>query len=102
MWPGVYTALGHLRRIAARQGGEQPPPGHDAEEPPFPVHHGEGQGVSLKKGRVLSNLAGAAEYLKEALLVNPYDLDGMAQALDRALRMPGGAAGTACRLEGPH
>src|SRR5690606_6405418 len=39
---------------------------------------------------VLSNLAGAAEYLKEALLVNPYDLDGMAQALDRALRMPGG------------
>ncbi|GAB5601632.1 trehalose-6-phosphate synthase [Thermus sp. FJN-A] len=37
---------------------------------------------------VLSNLAGAAEYLKEALLVNPYDLDGMAQALDRALRMP--------------
>ncbi|RIH80294.1 Trehalose-6-phosphate synthase [Meiothermus luteus] len=37
---------------------------------------------------VLSNLAGAAEYLKEALLVNPYDLDGMAAALDRALRMP--------------
>jgi len=39
---------------------------------------------------VLSNLAGAAEYLKEALLVNPYDLDGMAAALDRALRMPQG------------
>ncbi|WP_353512456.1 alpha,alpha-trehalose-phosphate synthase (UDP-forming) [Thermus sp. LT1-2-5] len=39
---------------------------------------------------VLSNLAGAAEYLKEALLVNPYDLDGMAAALDRALRMPEG------------
>ncbi|TBH20214.1 alpha,alpha-trehalose-phosphate synthase (UDP-forming) [Thermus thermamylovorans] len=37
---------------------------------------------------VLSSLAGAAEYLKEALLVNPYDLDGMAATLDRALRMP--------------
>ena len=57
---------------------------------PSPSTTGRGRGVSLKKGRVLSNLAGAAEYLKEALLVNPYDLDGMAQALDRALRMPGG------------
>ena len=57
---------------------------------PSPSTTGRGRGVSLKNGRVLSNLAGAAEYLKEALLVNPYDLDGMAQALDRALRMPGG------------
>ncbi|WP_234504609.1 MULTISPECIES: alpha,alpha-trehalose-phosphate synthase (UDP-forming) [Thermus] len=37
---------------------------------------------------VLSNLAGAAEYLREAILVNPYDLDGIAAALDQALRMP--------------
>ncbi len=37
---------------------------------------------------VLSRFAGAAEELKEAVLVNPYDLDGTAAALDRALRMP--------------
>lgn len=93
MWPGVYTALGHLRRIAARQGGEQPPRVTMPRSLPSPSTTGRGRGVSLKKGRVLSNLAGAAEYLKEALLVNPYDLDGMAQALDRALRMPGGSGG---------
>ncbi|WP_117238208.1 trehalose-6-phosphate synthase [Thermus sediminis] len=39
---------------------------------------------------VLSNLAGAAEHLKEAFLVNPYDLDGVARTLDRALRTPEG------------
>jgi trehalose 6-phosphate synthase len=38
---------------------------------------------------VLSEFAGAAEELGEgALLVNPYDPDGMAQTLDRALTMP--------------
>jgi len=38
---------------------------------------------------VLSEFAGAAEELAEgALLVNPYDLDGMAETLDRALTMP--------------
>jgi len=39
---------------------------------------------------VLSNLAGAAQYLKEAFLVNPYDLEGVAQTLDQALRTPVG------------
>ena len=37
---------------------------------------------------VLSRFAGAAEQLKEALLVNPYDTQGMADAIQTALRMP--------------
>jgi trehalose 6-phosphate synthase/phosphatase len=37
---------------------------------------------------VLSELAGAAEELQEALVVNPFDLDAVAEALHRALSMP--------------
>jgi trehalose 6-phosphate synthase len=37
---------------------------------------------------VLSRFAGAAEQLKDALLVNPYDTEGMADAMYRALNMP--------------
>ncbi len=37
---------------------------------------------------VLSRFAGAARQLGAALLVNPYDADEMADALDTALRMP--------------
>ena len=37
---------------------------------------------------VLSRFAGAAEQLKEALLVNPYDTQGMADAIQHALQMP--------------
>ncbi|MFT3811879.1 MAG: alpha,alpha-trehalose-phosphate synthase (UDP-forming) [Acidovorax sp.] len=37
---------------------------------------------------VLSRFAGAAEQLKEALLVNPYDTQDMADAMQTALRMP--------------
>ena len=37
---------------------------------------------------ILSKLAGAAEQLTEALLVNPYDTDDIASAIDRALEMP--------------
>lgn len=37
---------------------------------------------------VLSRFAGAAEQLKEALLVNPYDIHGTAQTIQRALHMP--------------
>ncbi|MHA6494037.1 alpha,alpha-trehalose-phosphate synthase (UDP-forming) [Pseudomonas borbori] len=37
---------------------------------------------------VLSRFAGAARELNGALIVNPYDTAGMAEALDRALRMP--------------
>jgi len=37
---------------------------------------------------VLSRFAGAAEALREALLVNPYDIPATAKALQRALRMP--------------
>jgi len=37
---------------------------------------------------VLSRFAGAAEQLKEALLVNPYDTTGMADVIHRALHMP--------------
>ena len=37
---------------------------------------------------VLSQLAGAAYAMREALLVNPYDLDGVADAIDAAARMP--------------
>jgi trehalose 6-phosphate synthase/phosphatase len=38
---------------------------------------------------VLSRLAGAAETMREALLVNPYDIDGSAETLHRALSMDG-------------
>jgi trehalose 6-phosphate synthase len=37
---------------------------------------------------VLSRFAGAAEQMREALLVNPYDIPGTAQAIQRALQMP--------------
>lgn len=36
---------------------------------------------------VLSSLAGAAETMREALLVNPYNLDGTAESIHRALTM---------------
>ncbi|MBE7939752.1 MULTISPECIES: alpha,alpha-trehalose-phosphate synthase (UDP-forming) [Ramlibacter] len=37
---------------------------------------------------VLSRFAGAAEQLKEALMVNPYDVEGTANAIHLALQMP--------------
>ncbi|WP_298214020.1 alpha,alpha-trehalose-phosphate synthase (UDP-forming) [Acidovorax sp.] len=37
---------------------------------------------------VLSRFAGAAEQLKEALLVNPYDTQAMADTIQQALQMP--------------
>lgn len=37
---------------------------------------------------VLSRFAGAAELMPGALVVNPHDIDGLADALGRALRMP--------------
>jgi trehalose 6-phosphate synthase len=37
---------------------------------------------------VLSRFAGAAEQLRDALLVNPYDSDGSADAIQHALHMP--------------
>ena len=37
---------------------------------------------------VLSRFAGAAKQLKEAVIVNPYDVQGMADAMARALTMP--------------
>lgn len=37
---------------------------------------------------ILSELAGAASQLAEAISVNPYDIDGVAQAMKRALTMP--------------
>ena len=37
---------------------------------------------------VLSEFAGAAEEMPEALLVNPFDIDGMADAIEQALAMP--------------
>jgi trehalose 6-phosphate synthase len=37
---------------------------------------------------VLSRFAGAAEQLKEALLVNPYDTEGTAGAIQLAMQMP--------------
>ena len=49
--------------------------------------------VAAQDGRnpgvlVLSKFAGAAETLKEAVIVNPYDVDEMAECLQKALRMP--------------
>ncbi|MBM9593451.1 alpha,alpha-trehalose-phosphate synthase (UDP-forming) [Roseitranquillus sediminis] len=37
---------------------------------------------------ILSRFAGAAEQLDQALIVNPYDTDEMAQAIEQALKMP--------------
>jgi trehalose-6-phosphate synthase/Kef-type K+ transport system membrane component KefB len=37
---------------------------------------------------VLSALAGAAQELREALIINPYDVDGFIQALSKAIDMP--------------
>ena len=37
---------------------------------------------------VVSHMAGAAEELNEALVVNPYDQEGMADSIKRALEMP--------------
>jgi trehalose 6-phosphate synthase len=37
---------------------------------------------------VLSRFAGAAEDMEEALIVNPYDIDDIAHALQQALTMP--------------
>jgi len=37
---------------------------------------------------ILSRFAGAAAEMKEALLVNPYDLDGVADAIAQAHAMP--------------
>jgi trehalose 6-phosphate synthase/phosphatase len=37
---------------------------------------------------ILSELAGAADELQEALIVNPFDIDAVADALHRALAMP--------------
>ncbi len=37
---------------------------------------------------ILSHFAGAAEQMTDALLVNPYDADEMAVALEQALKMP--------------
>ncbi|HTM21623.1 MAG TPA: bifunctional alpha,alpha-trehalose-phosphate synthase (UDP-forming)/trehalose-phosphatase [Kofleriaceae bacterium] len=47
--------------------------------------HGDDGGVL-----VLSDLAGAAAELGEALLVNPWDVDGTADAIEQALRMDAG------------
>jgi len=37
---------------------------------------------------ILSRFAGAAEEMKEALIINPYDIDEMVEAMNRALSMP--------------
>jgi trehalose 6-phosphate synthase len=37
---------------------------------------------------ILSEFAGAAEMMTDALIVNPHDIDGMASAMERALAMP--------------
>jgi trehalose 6-phosphate synthase/phosphatase len=37
---------------------------------------------------VLSELAGAADELGDALMVNPYDLEGLTESIHRALKMP--------------
>ena len=47
---------------------------------------------------VLSSFAGASRELPEALIVNPYDTHGMAEALSTALRMPSGEQRERMRL----
>jgi trehalose 6-phosphate synthase len=46
--------------------------------------------ADLRGALVLSRFAGAAEELREALLVNPYAVDEFAEALRQALAMPAG------------
>ena len=50
----------------------------------FPAARIDEDGVLM-----LSEFAGASEELREALLVNPYDVDGTADAVHRALTMDG-------------
>lgn len=45
----------------------------------YVVAHREGNGAL-----VLSEFAGAAEYMKDAFLVNPYDIEGMSRAIEHA------------------
>jgi len=49
----------------------------------FVAAHGDDPGVV-----VLSRFAGAADMMREALLVNPYDIEGTADAILTALTMP--------------
>ena len=49
----------------------------------FVAAQGEDPGVV-----VLSKFCGAAETMREALIVNPYDIEGVATAIHRALTMP--------------
>jgi trehalose 6-phosphate synthase/phosphatase len=49
----------------------------------YAAAHVEGDGVL-----VLSELAGSAEYLTAALLVNPYDIESLSQTIRRAVDMP--------------
>ena len=44
--------------------------------------------VQVPAGLVLSRFAGAVEELDDALIVNPFDADGLAEAMDQALKMP--------------
>src|SRR5688500_19221724 len=37
---------------------------------------------------VLSEMTGAAQELTDALIINPYDVDGFAAAIDSAINMP--------------
>jgi trehalose 6-phosphate synthase len=37
---------------------------------------------------VLSTMAGAAHELTDAILINPYDIDGVADSIHKALSMP--------------
>jgi alpha,alpha-trehalose-phosphate synthase [UDP-forming] len=39
---------------------------------------------------VLSEMTGAAQELTDALIINPYDVDGFARAIEAAIRMPAG------------
>ena len=43
---------------------------------------------SPQSALILSRFAGAAEDLQEALIVNPYDRDGVTNAMQQALNMP--------------
>lgn len=59
----------------------------------FAAARDDEQGVLM-----LSSFAGASRELSEALIVNPYDTHGMAEAIDQALRMPPGEQRDRMRL----
>jgi trehalose 6-phosphate synthase len=51
---------------------------------------------------ILSEFTGAADELREALPCNPFDVEGLSQRIEHALRLPGDARRTALAAMARH